>query len=104
MAHPFCHMELNSTDVAKSKTFYTTMFGWNITEAGPASNIQTGSPHGFQGHITSLGHAPEHYTIFYVDVEDVQAALDQAVALGGKKLVGPIAIYQHLQSRQIEGR
>jgi predicted enzyme related to lactoylglutathione lyase len=25
-------------------------------------------------------------------VEDVQAALDQAVALGGKKLVGPVKI------------
>ena len=32
MAHPFCHMELNSTDVAKSKTFYTDMFGWNIRD------------------------------------------------------------------------
>ena len=30
--------------------------------------------------------------MFYVDVEDVQAALDKAVELGGKKVVGPIPI------------
>ena len=46
---------------------------------------------GIQGHITALGHKPQHYTTFYVDVEDLQAALDHAVAPGGKKIVGPIA-------------
>jgi predicted enzyme related to lactoylglutathione lyase len=30
--------------------------------------------------------------MFYVDVEDVQAALDKAGELGGKTLVGPITI------------
>jgi len=30
--------------------------------------------------------------MFYVNVEDVQAALDRAVELGGKTLVGPITI------------
>ena len=30
--------------------------------------------------------------MFYVDVEDVQAALDKAVELGGKMLVPPIRI------------
>lgn len=30
--------------------------------------------------------------MFYVDVEDVQAALDKAAELGGKTLVGPITI------------
>jgi predicted enzyme related to lactoylglutathione lyase len=92
MGRPVVHFEIGCRDRAKTGDFYSKLFGWNITEAGPASNIQTGSPHGVQGHITSLGHEPEHYTMFYVDVEDVQAALDHAVALGGKKLVGPIAI------------
>jgi len=50
----------------------------------PASNIQTGSPQGIAGHITSLGHEPEHYTMFYVDVEDVKAALDKATELGAR--------------------
>jgi predicted enzyme related to lactoylglutathione lyase len=92
MGRPVIHFEIGCRDRAKTSDFYSKMFDWQITEAGPASNIQTGSPQGIAGHITSLGHEPEHYTMFYVDVEDVQAALDKAVALGGKKVVGPIPI------------
>ena len=40
----------------------------------------------------SLGHEPHHYTMFYVEVDDVQAYLDRAAALGGKMLVPPIKI------------
>jgi uncharacterized protein len=90
MGRPVVHFEIGCRDRGKTSDFYSKLFGWQITPAGPASNIETGQ--GISGHITSLGHEPEHYTTFYVDVEDVQAALDSAVALGGKKLVGPIAI------------
>jgi hypothetical protein len=89
---PVVHFEIGCRDRSKTGDFYAKLFGWKITEAGPASNIQTGTPQGISGHITSLGHEPEHYTMFYVDVEDVQAALDKATGLGGKKLVGPITI------------
>ena len=91
MGRPVVHFEIGCRDRARTGDFYSKLFGWQITAAGPASNIQTGSPQGIPGHITSLGHEPEHYTMFYVDVEDVQAALDKAVELGGKKLVGPIS-------------
>jgi len=92
MGRPVIHFEIGCRDRARTGDFYSRLFGWQITSAGPASNIQTGSAQGISGHITSLGHEPEHYTIFYVEVEDVKAALDQAAELGGKTLVGPIAI------------
>jgi len=92
MGRPVVHFEIGCRDRARTGDFYSKLFGWQITAAGPASNIQTGSPQGISGHITSLGHEPEHYTMFYVDVEDVQAALDKAAELGGKTLVGPITI------------
>jgi hypothetical protein len=57
---------------------------------GPAVMINTGEA--VAGHITALGHEPHHYTIFYVQVDDVQACLDQAKALGGKMLVPPVDI------------
>ena len=91
MGRPVIHFEIGCRDRAKTGDFYSKLFGWQITQAGPASNIETGGQ-GISGHITSLGHEPEHYTIFYVDVDDVQAALNQATELGGKKLVGPIKI------------
>ena len=92
MGRPVVHFEIGCRDRAKTGDFYSKLFGWQVTAAGPASNIQTGSPQGISGHITSLGNEPEHYIMFYVDVEDVQAALDKAIELGGKKVVGPIAI------------
>ena len=41
---------------------------------------------------TALGHEPFHYTIFYVQVDDVQAYLDKAGTLGAKTLVPPVKI------------
>jgi predicted enzyme related to lactoylglutathione lyase len=57
---------------------------------GPAVMIKTGEA--VAGHITTLGHEPHHYTIFYVQVDDVQACLDKVAALGGKTLVPPVDI------------
>ena len=50
------------------------------------------APGGMTGHVTALGHEPHHYTIFYVDVEDVKKCLDKAESLGGKTLVPPVEI------------
>ncbi|MGB0035913.1 MAG: VOC family protein [Candidatus Acidiferrales bacterium] len=90
MPHPVVHFEVGCKDIEKTQKFYTDLFGWNIAQAGPAAMIDTGG--GIAGHITSLGHEPFHYTIFYVEVENVQAYLDKAKELGGKMLVPPIEI------------
>lgn len=92
MAHPVIHFEIGCRDRGKSAEFFKELFGWQMQEAGPATNIDTGLPGGLTGHLTSLGHEPFHYTMFYVQVEDVKAYLDKAVALGGKILVPPIKI------------
>jgi predicted enzyme related to lactoylglutathione lyase len=85
------HFEIGCRDRAKSQQFFSDLFGWHIQEAGPAANIEAAG-HGIAGHITALGHEPFHYTIFYVEVDDVKAYLDKAVTLGGKVLVPPIKI------------
>ena len=92
MGQPVVHFEIGCRDRAKTERFFADLFGWQIQQAGPASMIDTASPGGIPGHITSLNHEPFHYTIFYVKVDDVQAYLDKAVALGGKVLVPPIKI------------
>ncbi|HEV8147388.1 MAG TPA: VOC family protein [Bryobacteraceae bacterium] len=92
MGRPVVHFEIGCRDKARTGEFFSKLFGWQIQATGPAHNINTGSGQGIQGHITALGHEPQHYTTFYVEVEDVQASLDKAKELGGKALVGPIAI------------
>jgi predicted enzyme related to lactoylglutathione lyase len=91
MAHPVVHFEIGCKDIAKTGKFFGELFGWNIGP-GPAPAIDTGGAGDLSGHITALGHEPQHYTIFYVEVDDVQAALDKAVSLGGKMVVPPIKI------------
>ena len=88
MGHPVVYFEIGCRDRAKTDHFFSELFGWQI---GPAS-IETGSEKGIPGHVTSLGHEPQHYTIFYVEVDDIQACLDKAASLGGKTLVPPIKI------------
>ncbi len=63
-----------------------------MNSMGPAVMVDTGGVRGINGHISSLGHHPHQYTIFYVEVEDVQATLDKAAELGGKTLIPPVDI------------
>ena len=92
MAHPVVHFEIGCRDIGKTAKFFSELFGWGIQTNGPAGTIETGSGGGISGHMTALGHEPHHYTMFYVEVEDIQASLDKAVSLGGKVVVPPVKI------------
>lgn len=90
MGNPVVHFEIGCRDSAKTQSFYAKLFGWKFEQTGPAAMINTGGA--VTGHITALGHEPHHYTIFYVEVENVQRYLDNAQLLGGKTLVPPVDI------------
>jgi uncharacterized protein len=83
------HFELGGTDKAKAAEFYGALFGWTFSEMGPATMIEGA---GLTGHLNALGHEPHNYVVVYVDVEDIAAAVKQVAELGGKTLVGPVAI------------
>jgi predicted enzyme related to lactoylglutathione lyase len=89
MPNPVVHFEIGCRDTARTQQLYRDLFDWTIQAAGPAAMI---SEAGIGGHITALGHDPFHYTIFYVEVEDVAAHIAKAEGLGCKKLVGPVTI------------
>ena len=42
--------------------------------------------------MAALGHEPHQFTHFYVQVEDVAAALKEIEGLGGKTVVPPVPI------------
>jgi predicted enzyme related to lactoylglutathione lyase len=93
MGQPVVHFEIGCRDKERSQAFFAQLFGWTMTEAGPASMINTqAGGQGIQGHFTALGHEPHHYTIFYVQVDDIPSALAKAEFLGGKTLVPPVPI------------
>lgn len=94
MANPVVHFEIVGEDPAALRSFYTELFDWKLTDlGGPAdySTIDTGKsgdgeigggigrgPEGYEGHVT-----------FYVQVDDVEAALSKAEELGGQRTMGP---------------
>jgi uncharacterized protein len=90
MGKPVVHFEIGCRNSERTAEFYGKLFDWKMSPMGPATMIDTGG--GIPGHITALGHEPHNYTIFYVEVDDVQAYLDKAAALGGKTLVPPVPI------------
>jgi uncharacterized protein len=92
MGQPVVHFEIGCRDSGKTAAFFAQLFGWDMQAMGPATMVNTGSTTGIQGHISSLGHEPHHYTTFYVQVDDVQVYLDKAVSLGGKMVVPPMDI------------
>jgi uncharacterized protein len=92
MADPVVHFEIGCKDTQKASEFYSSLFGWNAAPYGPALMIQTGSKEGIQGHFTALGREPHHYTIFYVQVDDITASLAKAESLGGKTVVPKVDI------------
>ena len=87
MANPVVHFEIGCRNTSAAAGFYSALFGWSTQQTGPALMVDTGSKEGVQGHFTALGHEPHHYTMFYVDVDDIAATLKKAESLGGKVVV-----------------
>ena len=87
MANPFVHVELNTTDVAKAKSFYGKLFGWNLEdvemEGGAYTMIKVGE--GTGGGIIKhpVPGAPSAW-LAYVLVDDIGAATQKAKSLGAK--------------------
>jgi predicted enzyme related to lactoylglutathione lyase len=92
MGKTVSHFEIGCRDIAKTKAFYATLFGWQIQPPGPSAAVETENSAGIDGHITSLGHKPHNYVTIYVQVEDLQATLGEAERLGGRTLVKPMAL------------
>ncbi|HTJ62271.1 MAG TPA: VOC family protein [Alphaproteobacteria bacterium] len=59
---------------------------------GPARLIASGHEGGPTGMLNALGHPPENYVTVYIQVDDLEAALDRVAEAGGKTLVPPVPL------------
>jgi predicted enzyme related to lactoylglutathione lyase len=101
MGQPIVHFEITGRDPAGLRSFYGELFEWEfdtnapvaeeISEAGNYGFVDcnttpdgTGIPGGVGGGAAYPGHV-----IFYVGVPNVEAALQKAESLGGKRQLGP---------------
>ena len=90
MPNPVCFFEIGCTDSAATSSFYQGLFDWKLDPGPMGAQIATGE--GIDGQIVSLGHEPHQYTLFYVQVDDIEASVAKAQELGGKLVVGPVPI------------
>jgi uncharacterized protein len=93
MGNPVMWFEVAARDRQALKGFYSGLFDWQLSDmdAMPYTTVDTGgegipggfgsAPEGYEGHVT-----------FYVQVEDIEAALTKAESLGGKRTMGPMDI------------
>jgi predicted enzyme related to lactoylglutathione lyase len=87
MANPVIHFEVTGKDGDALVTFYEQLFGWSTQPVpGLGYSLVEKEGDGIAGGIGTSQNGPGMVT-FYVQVEDPQAALDQAESLGGKTVM-----------------
>ena len=87
MANPFVHVELATTDVAKAKSFYQSLFDWKLHDMDMGGGhtytmIEVGGDRTGGGMMQHpMPGAPSAW-LAYVLVDDVAAATEKAKSLG----------------------
>ncbi|MEO3768239.1 VOC family protein [Streptomyces sp. B8F3] len=99
MGNPVVHFEVIGRDPAKLRSYYGELFGWEfgVGDAATESVSQPGDYGFVDGSTTDGGinggvgggEGYEGRVLFYVGVPDVEAALQKAESLGGRRLMGP---------------
>jgi predicted enzyme related to lactoylglutathione lyase len=89
MANPVVHWEILGKDGAKLQAFYAGLFDWKVDANNPMGYgmVDMGGA-GMNGGI--FGAMEDQPSVkIYVQVDDLQAALDKAGRLGGKTVMPP---------------
>jgi uncharacterized protein len=86
MANPFVHVELNTQDVTKAKSFYQSLFAWSLNDVDMGDgmtytmiDVGEGTGGGMMKH--PMPGAPSMW-LPYVLVDDIVAATAKAKSLG----------------------
>jgi hypothetical protein len=85
MPNPFCHVELNTTDVKKAKDFYGKLFSWKLEDMPGGEYTMIGVGEGTGGGMMKnpIPGAPSFW-LSYVLVDDIRASTKKAASLGGQ--------------------
>jgi uncharacterized protein len=99
VGRPVVHFEIIGRDPAGLRAYYRELFGWEF-QVGDAATEAVSRPgeYGFVDGSTTEGginggvgggEGYERRVVFYVGVDDVEAALEKAESLGGTRRLGP---------------
>lgn len=84
MGNKVVHFEFAGGDGKKLQQFYGELFGWKIDANNPMNyGMVQPDDAGVGGGISPAGPDGKGHLTVYVEVDDLQAALDKAASLGG---------------------
>lgn len=87
------HFEIGCSDLEKTSSFYSEVFGWKLHPHGNSALIDTGSKDALPGHLNKLGpEDPENYVTFYIETDALKEDLQNIVAHGGAIFVKPVQL------------
>lgn len=94
MGNPVIHFEIQTADAAAAQQFYADLFDWRIQpmEGMDYAMVNTGDEDGRIAGGIGGSMSGTNMVTFYVQVDDVQKALDAATKLGGTPVQGPMDI------------
>jgi predicted enzyme related to lactoylglutathione lyase len=97
MANPVVHFEIIGKDGDTTKRFFADLFGWTINSDNPMNYGLTDPGEneigrGIAGGLGGAMQGSEGYVTVYVQVDDVETALQKAESLGGTRVFGPETI------------
>jgi len=96
MGNPFVHVELNTSDLAKAKSFYGALFDWKLDDVPMGAGgsytmigVGEGTPGGMLTH--PMPGAPSFW-LAYTQVADIAAATAKARSLGATIIREPTEV------------
>ena len=96
MGNPVVHFEIAGPDGPALQQFYSGLFGWKIDVHEQMGNygLVPANEGGIGGGLfpTTEDMPTRSYVTFYVQVDDLQAALDKAAGMGGNAIMPPTEI------------
>jgi len=92
----FCHIEFPSTDIERTKKFFTDIFGWTFQDIpGFEAYALFQTPSGLGGGVNygSQADAPSvQGPIVHIEVADIDTTLAKVVAMGGQTIAPKMKI------------
>ncbi len=87
----FCHIQLSTTDIGQSRSFYEAIFGWTFEEIpGFETYAMFNTPDGLGGGIDAGPDAEPPSAegpILHIEADDIDATLKKVEEAGGKTIV-----------------
>jgi predicted enzyme related to lactoylglutathione lyase len=90
MGAPIVHFEIMGGEGDQLERFYSALFGWSVDSNNPMKYgiVNTGGEGGINGGVGANEDGSRRVTV-YAQVDNLQATLDQAEALGATTLLAP---------------